>query len=434
MRAALWLLTLFAVAVATALFAGNNQGVITVYWPPYRVDLSLNLVVLLTVAAFAILHLALRALSALFELPQQARRWRAQQRERATHAALLEGLGHLLAGRFVRAQTALAREKALTASGEQLGHALQLRALAYWLAAESAQALQDKTSRDLNLNQSLDLTAGLGSATVQELHDGVQLRAARWALDERDVQAALRWLDNLPLGVQRRTAALRIKLKAARLAQRSTEALETARLLAKHRAFSPDAARSLVRSLVLDQLSYIHEPAALLRLWAELDEAERQLPDLALEASQRLMALGGERQLARQWLQPLWERSLHEAQWLSDAQRVRLLLALQATVQAPDDAPVSPNARSADQDWLVSLERALQLSPRDPALQYLAGMSCWHLHLWGKAQQLLSAASTSLSEPELRASAWRTLALLAEQRGDAPAAAQAWKQAALACA
>ena len=62
MRAALWLLVLFAIAVAVALFAGNNQGSITVFWPPYRVDLSLNLVLLLLVAAFLLLHAALRAL------------------------------------------------------------------------------------------------------------------------------------------------------------------------------------------------------------------------------------------------------------------------------------------------------------------------------------------------------------------------------------
>ena len=47
MRAALWLIALFAVAVAAALFAGNNQGTVTLYWPPNRIDLSLNLVLLL---------------------------------------------------------------------------------------------------------------------------------------------------------------------------------------------------------------------------------------------------------------------------------------------------------------------------------------------------------------------------------------------------
>ena len=46
MRAALWLLALFGIAVAIALFAGNNQGTVTLFWPPWRVDLSLNLVLL----------------------------------------------------------------------------------------------------------------------------------------------------------------------------------------------------------------------------------------------------------------------------------------------------------------------------------------------------------------------------------------------------
>ena len=62
MRAALWLLGLFGVAVAAALFAGNNQGTVTLYWPPYRIDLSLNMVVLLLVGGFVTVHAALRAL------------------------------------------------------------------------------------------------------------------------------------------------------------------------------------------------------------------------------------------------------------------------------------------------------------------------------------------------------------------------------------
>ena len=90
MRAALWLLGLFGAAVAAALFAGNNQGTVTLYWPPYRIALSLNMVVLLLVGGFVTVHAALRALAALLELPHQARRWRVQQKERAMHGALLD--------------------------------------------------------------------------------------------------------------------------------------------------------------------------------------------------------------------------------------------------------------------------------------------------------------------------------------------------------
>ena len=58
MRAALWLMALFGVAVAIAMFAGNNHGTVTVFVTPYRVDLSLNLVLLTLAGGFVILHFA----------------------------------------------------------------------------------------------------------------------------------------------------------------------------------------------------------------------------------------------------------------------------------------------------------------------------------------------------------------------------------------
>src|SRR3954471_17331521 len=130
MRAALWLLALFGIAVAVALFAGNNQGSVTLFWPPWRVDLSLNLVLLLRVGAFVLLHFALGALSALFDMPRQALRWRTQQKERAMHAALLDAGSHLLSGRFIRArksaETALAQERSLAGGGHAPANGAQV--------------------------------------------------------------------------------------------------------------------------------------------------------------------------------------------------------------------------------------------------------------------------------------------------------------------
>ena len=65
MRAAFWLLALFAVAAASALIAGNNQAVVTIFWPPHRFDLSFNLTVLLLAGLFTLLYGALRAMAAL---------------------------------------------------------------------------------------------------------------------------------------------------------------------------------------------------------------------------------------------------------------------------------------------------------------------------------------------------------------------------------
>ena len=52
-----------------------------------------------------------------------------------------------------------------------------------------------------------------------------------------------------------------------------------------------------------------------------------------------------------------------------------------------------------------------------------------HLKLWGKAQQLLMQSLPQLRSAKLARSAWLTLAALAEQRDDAPAATQALKKA-----
>jgi HemY protein len=415
MRAALWLLALFGVAVAIALFAGNNQGTVTVFWPPYRVDLSLNLVLLLLFAGFVFLHAALGALAALFDLPRQALRWRSLQKERAMHGSLLDAMSHLLAGRFIRArksaEAALGQEKSLAGGGQQPDNAAQVRTLAHLLAAESSQALQDRAAREEHLNLALEQAS---SREVQETHEGALMRAARWSLDDREPQAAMSWLKGLPQGAARRTIALRMKLKAARLTRQTAEALETARLLSKHRAFSAAAAESIVRGLAIDLLNDAHDVAQLQRAWNSLEPSEREMPELPIHAAQRLTALTGDAQLAREWLLPVWERQAE----LGDNLKVKLVGALEAGLD------------SFDGTWLARIEAAQKANPREATLQYLAGIACMKRQLWGKAQQLLSQAAIGLKDAKLHRNAWRALAVLAEERGDHESAAQAWKRAA----
>jgi HemY protein len=85
---------------------------------------------------------------------------------------------------------------------------------------------------------------------------------------------------------------------------------------------------------------------------------------------------------------------------------------------------------SIDGTWLARFEAAHKANPRDAMLQYLAGMACLKRQLWGKAQQLLTQAALGLKDAQLHRQAWRSLAALAEERGDVQTAAQAWKRAA----
>lgn len=428
MRAAFWLLALFAVAAASALLAGNNQAVVTVFWPPHRVDISFNLMVLLLAGLFTVLYVALRALSALVSLPLEARRWRAQQKERAMYGALLDSLAHQLAGRYIRAtrsaQNALLQEKGLSlltqhrqeVSAHGAGPASQLQSLAHLLVAESAQSLQNRALRDQHLRLALQSSSTRQS---QEVREGVQFRAARWALDDRDAGAALDLLAQLPQGAARRTLALRMKLRAARQLRQTQPALETARLLAKHRAFSEPAAQSIVRGLALELLGDAHDPVQLQQAWAALDASERAMPELVVQAAHRLMALHGDVHLARAWLLQVWDRAMQPRSDIDDTLRIKLITVLEAGLD------------TLDAEWLARIEAAQLGRPRDANLQYLAGMACLNRQLWGKSQQLLTRAVTGLQDPGLHRKAWRALALLAEQREDAAAVAHAYKQAAL---
>jgi HemY protein len=420
MRVALWFLGLFGVAVLLALFVSNNEGTITVFWPPHRVDLSLNMVVVLLGLLFLLVHLALRALAALFALPGKARSWRVRHQEQAMFATLLEALSHFVAGRFLRARKSalevLAREAALPSLGEGGAAAVRLRVMSSLLAAESSQALQDKTARDAHLQQALAQSASPGALGVRE---GLLLRAVRWALEDRDAESAQDWFGQLPSGVARRTVALRLRLKLARLARQPGLALDTARLLVKHRAFTEVSGRGLVRALALENIQDARDVEQLQRVWHKLEASEQTMPEVACLAAERHLLLGGEQAIALAWLLPVWERMLSAANGLTPSQRISLVRALEAAF-----------ANTVDAVWLARIEQAQMAQPGDAVLQYLAGVACLHLALWGKARQLIKQALPRLNDHHLAARAWIMLADLAERQGDAEQAAAAWQQAA----
>lgn len=422
MRAALWLIGLFAVAVALALFAGNNQSTVTWFWSPYRVDMSLNLALVLLFLLFALIYFALRALSALLQMPHQARRWRIQQRERSMNQCLLESLSHLQAGRFLRARkaalTALSSEQALREAKAGLPYGERLNATAHLIAADAFHALQDTALRDKHWQKALDALPEPGSTQDAEIREGAQMRAARWALDDRDAAESIRRLGELPQGAARRTIALRIKLKAARLAGETQVALDTARLLAKHRAFSPAASASVVRGLLLASIRDARDTSSLQQFWLSLEEEERAMPEVAIPATERLIELGGDAGQARAWLLPVWEHLLAQPSPRTEIHLPKLVQVLQSCLGKLDAA------------WLARMEAAANANPREPRLQYLAGMACVQRELWGKAQQLLTRAAPLLQDPQLRTRAWQRLALMAEHRGDMEASAIAWKLAA----
>jgi HemY protein len=433
MRAALWFLALFGIAVAMAVFAGNNDATVTLYWVPYRVDLSLNFVILALVFSFALIYAAMRTAALLFALPEQAKRWRALQKERAINAELFNAQSHFLAGRYIRSRKSAlsalsldkSREHSHPKASDLVGNEPQLRALAHVMAAQSAHALQDSAARDDHLKQALENQNQRASLDTRE---GTQLLAASWSLDDRDASSALKWLAQLPSGAARRTLALRLKLKAAQLDNASVEALETTRLLAKHHAFSKDVAPSLIKSLVLKRLDDARDAAQLQATWRDLDASDRLQADIAIHAAYKLNVLNGtarDTQQVTDWLLPAWQTLTGTQGGLSNVDSVRCAELIQTL-----EAILVAQTESQDLAWLARIEKAQLSNPRDARLQYLAGIACKSHQLWGKAQQQLTQAVAQLKDANLKRRAWCALAELAEQRGDALAAGAAWKNAA----
>lgn len=412
MRAVVWFILLFVVAVVAATAFGANDGLVSLYWSGWRMDVSMNLFLLALMATCAALVTIFQAVNGLLGLPRRAHEWRVARRDRTAQAALREALAQYFGGRYSRAQKAAQRALLIQAETPDLVQDNEFTVLGHLLAAGSAHKLQDRSRRDDQLERALDLSRS--SLLARSAEEGARLLAAEWALDDRNAQRALELLASLPPGVARRTHALRLKLQASRLANQPHEALKTARLLAKHQAFSKVAAQGLLRSLAFESLDGARDADQVRRVWFALEAADRRDPLVAARAAVCLSAFGAASE-ARGWLRPFWDR-LGE---LNQDERTALAEGLVACM-----AGLAP-------DWLARLEAAAQAFPREAAVAYAVGCALAERELWGKARLLLEQAAGA---PELsrasRRHAWLLLARLAEQQEDVSRAASCYQVAA----
>ncbi|TYC48495.1 heme biosynthesis protein HemY, partial [Zoogloea oleivorans] len=133
MRALLWLIGLFALAAGLAVAGRYNEGYALLVWPPYRIQISLNLLILLAVGGFGAVYALSRLVSRTLALPRAVQHFRQRKsRERASQA-LYDAARLRIEGRFGQAlkQAAVAYE-----ANESPG-------LAALLAARSAHSLRD---------------------------------------------------------------------------------------------------------------------------------------------------------------------------------------------------------------------------------------------------------------------------------------------------
>lgn len=412
MRLVVGFLLMFAVAVVAASLLGTNDGIVTMTWRGWRAELSLNLFLIVLAVGAVVLVSAVLALRAVLTLPQRARDWRATRRDRVAQAALRDALAQYFGGRYSRAQRAAQRALAVQADTPEMPQDNDFTVLAHLLAAGSAHRLQDRARRDAGLREALRVAAG--SAAARPVQEGARLLAAEWAVDDRDPTAAMDHLAELPPGVARRTQALRLRLAATRLARQPLEALRTARLLAKHQAFTRTAAQGLLRSLAFEAIDSARDVDQLRRVWLQFDAADRRDPYVLARAATLAGTLGAPDE-ARGWLLAGWPdiatRGADERAALCDA-----LLRLADDIGA---------------DWLPRVEALAQQLPADGHAALVAGIVCRRRGLWGVGGRYLQqAAEDTALEPRLRRLAWREIAEQAEADGHGDRAARAFAAAA----
>lgn len=389
MQAIVWFLGLFVAAVALALFAGDNVASVTVFWPPYRVDMSLNLVLLLALAALGLLYGVARTVVALFALPRQARGWRREQQVQAITALMLEARLQLLAGQTARAsagaEAVLARlPQALVhgpsdATGPEHGHAA-VRLLARLTAAEAALALGELGRHRDHLQAALaSIRAEVveGDEYFDVLRDAATLSAAHASLRQRQPGPALEHLQRLPAATQNRVAVRRLRLQAW-LLQRGVnwgQALNAMRALAR---------RGLLNeSEVMAGLCAAEDEQQLGQLWCALDDRLKAARMLGLRAAERGLDLGAAPAVVRERLLPLWQGFVQQPDALAAAEQEQLLAVLERSLGLPQQDERGLAAQEHGRlAWLQRIEEAQGLWPDHALLQAVAERVSVQQQLW----------------------------------------------------
>ena len=374
MRTLFWIIAIFALAVGLVAIARYNTGYLLLVLPPYRIELSLNLLLVLLLVAFTVGYSLVRMVSGTLRLPAQVREYRVARRRQKAQATLLEALQEFFAGRYARAEKAAA---SLIELGE---HA----ALCAVLAARAAHELRAFERRDAYLAQAAKLTPDDGAVRV--------VTEVELLLDQRRFQEALALLKLLP---NKHTAALRLELKAQQLAKNWEQVLALVDQLEKRNVFDAEQAEQIRHYAQAENLKRkALDSRALEEAWQRVPARQKKNTRIAAAAAQCFIALGGGAQACR-----IIEDSLDEV-WDSE------LIGLYA---------------ESEGEALRQIERAeawLKLHPRDAALLLTLGRLCARRELWGKAQSYLEASIAI--EPTYTAHV--ALAQLQEKLGNADSA------------
>jgi len=395
MRIFLWLIALFAAAIGLAVATRFNLGNVVFFYPPYRVDLSLNFFILLEILLFVLLYVVLKTIRVTQRMPARVMAYRREKRERKGNLALREALKSFLEGRFGHAEKAAMRA---SDSPDNAG-------LAALIAARAAHLMQQTERRDTWL-ATVEADDALKTARL--------MTAMELLVDERRPEKALEVAKELNANGTRHIHALRMTLKANQRAGNWAEVLRLVYLLDKNKALHPALSARLRELAYHDVLcDPSHDAESIRAAWNGIPAEDKLKVFVAVDGAAAFNACGlhaeargiVEKALALEW---------------DD----RLLRAYRASAAEASSPALLAQIERCD-GW-----QAKHL--RDAELSLTLGSLCLRQSLWGKAQHHLEQALLDADTPQQVQEAHLRLAQLHQALGQTEKAASHYQQCALA--
>ncbi len=384
-----------AAAIGIAVTARFNPGNVVLFYPPHRIDLSLNFFVVLEVALFAFLYVVIGAFRATVSMPRKVAAYRQRKRERDGNKGLREALKALFEGRFGHAEKAALRASELQ---ENAG-------VAALIGARAAHRMRQGARRDNWLAKLSDDNA-MKTARLMTMTELL--------VDDHQPEQALAAVHELNASGTRHIHALQWSLKAQQQAKNWPEVLRLVRSLDKHRALHP-ALSSRLRELAYDDMlsDSSHDAESLQRVWSTVPGTDRIKPYVACRAATALNARGlhdEARLVAEESLAADWDDRV---------------------VRAYREA-AAPAGSAALLMQIEHCENWIHTRPTDAELALTLGSLCLKQKLWGKAQRYLEQALSDAADPRMVRESHLKLAQMHEALAQPEEAANHYRQCALA--
>jgi len=363
MRLISWLAILAITAVVAAWLFANNQGHVTMYWHTYRIDLSMNLFMLLAFGGFFVIFIFFKIVSLFIELPLRAKHYRQRQLELKSFEELQSSMEHLFAGRYVKSLKSA--QLAMNFAGTSQ--------VSYMIAAQASHQMKQYDDRDQWLER----------IENEQFQTTKLILNAQMLIDQRQARDALKSLSQIQKSGARQFVVQSLAMRAHQILQQWPEMLKIANSLLKKKYLPPALGKARIHEALTQWIKsgrISHDE--LLKQWNEFDPEFQKNPQwLKLFAQGFLMV--GNSDMAKRILDHALELAANED-----------------LLSVYPQCATHPLSNTPSLGLIQKLEHWIQKDPAHPALHLALGQLCQHGKLWGKAlfsfQQTLDSSRSTL--------------------------------------